>query len=207
MDALSHIRHYKIVAIMRGLEPNVVPAVVHALYEGGVRTLEITLNSRDALQVIADVASQSAGRMLIGAGTVLDADGAKLAISAGAGFIISPIVDVDTIAVTKGLGVVSIPGAYTATEIVHAYKNGADIVKVFPASTGPDYIKDLRGPLPHIPLMPTGGVTLQTIKAFHDAGAIAFGIGSALVNAKGKVDDQYLAALTVKARQFVDALA
>jgi 2-dehydro-3-deoxyphosphogluconate aldolase/(4S)-4-hydroxy-2-oxoglutarate aldolase len=144
-------------------------------------------------------------KMLIGAGTVLDAPAAKQAIEAGAEFIVAPSVDIPTIQLTKEMGRVSIPGAFTATEIVLAHKAGADIVKVFPASN-PQYIKDLRGPLGHIPMMPTGGVNLQNIRAFHQAGAVAFGIGSALVDAQQMPTPEYLEQLVAKAASFVSAL-
>lgn len=207
MNALQHIIENKIVAIIRGAQPEDVIKIANALYEGGVKTLEVTLNSPNAIEVIRDLAHNLQEKILVGAGTVLDAASAKACIEAGARFIISPIVDVDTIKTTKKLGAVSIPGAYTATEIVLAFSSGADIIKVFPASVGPDYIKDLRGPLSHIPLMPTGGVQLQNIGEFKKAGAVAFGIGSALVDSKQAVTDDYLKALTAKARQFIEAVS
>jgi 2-dehydro-3-deoxyphosphogluconate aldolase/(4S)-4-hydroxy-2-oxoglutarate aldolase len=145
-------------------------------------------------------------QVLVGAGTVLDAEMAKEAIDAGAQFIISPSLDVETIRVTKQGGAVSIPGAFTATEILSAYKNGGDIIKVFPASVGPAYFKDLRGPFPNIPLMPTGGVNLTNIHEFQKAGAVAFGVGSALVDTSLKITDEYLQGLTEKARKYMSAV-
>lgn len=207
MNSLQHIIENKIVAIIRGAQPEDVNKIANALYEGGVKTIEVTLNSPNAIEVIRDLAHNLQEKILVGAGTVLDASSAKACIEAGARFIISPIVDVDTIKTTKELGAVSIPGAYTATEIVLAFSSGADIIKVFPASVGPDYIKDLRGPLSHIPLMPTGGVQLQNIREFKKAGAVAFGIGSALVDSKQAVTDEYLKALSAKARQFIEAVS
>ena len=144
--------------------------------------------------------------MVVGAGTVLDPEAARNAVLAGAKFILSPTLDPDVIKTTKSLGVISIPGAYTASEILCAYKNGADIVKVFPA-TSPSYIKDIAGPLPQIPLLPTGGITLENIKDFKKAGAVGFGIGSALVDTKQEITEQYLLQLTEKARRFVQAVA
>ena len=132
---------------------------------------------------------------------------AKAAMDAGAKFIISPSLDIETIRVTKEGGAVSIPGAFTATEIYAAYKNGGDIIKVFPASIGPGYLKDLRGPFPQIPLMPTGGVNLSNISDFKKAGAVAFGIGSALVDTTLKISDAYLKVLTEKAKRYVEAIA
>jgi 2-dehydro-3-deoxyphosphogluconate aldolase/(4S)-4-hydroxy-2-oxoglutarate aldolase len=137
---------------------------------------------------------------------VLDADAARSAIAAGAQFIISPTLDEETIRYTKEAGIVSIPGALTPTEILKAYRLGADIVKVFPASAGPAYIRDIRGPLPHIPLMPTGGIQPDNIKAYQQAGGVAFGIGTALVNSKLPVTDAYLLQITATAASFVRAV-
>jgi 2-dehydro-3-deoxyphosphogluconate aldolase/(4S)-4-hydroxy-2-oxoglutarate aldolase len=195
----------KIVAIIRGVNTEDVKKIVTALNDGGVKVLEITLNSPDALKTIEELNKEYGDELLIGAGTVLDTSEARSAMAAGARFIISPSYDHDVINVTKKFGCVSIPGAFTATEVLAAYKSGADIVKIFPASIGSHYIKDLRGPLPHIPLMPTGGVHLTNIKEFFEAGAVAVGIGSALVDSKQKVTDDYLRNLKNKAALFVEA--
>jgi 2-dehydro-3-deoxyphosphogluconate aldolase/(4S)-4-hydroxy-2-oxoglutarate aldolase len=206
MTSLQKILEYKIVAILRGADPDHVVEIARALSEGGVRLLEITLNSRDALSAIGRVAKELGEQLLVGAGTVLDAEAAAAAISAGAKFIISPTLDKATIQATKKSGVISIPGAFTATEILEAYRLGGDIIKVFPASVGPNYIRDLRGPLPHIPLMPTGGVNLENIREFQRAGAVAFGIGSALVNTTPAVTGDYLQQLKEKAEKYIQAL-
>ena len=206
MTPLRQILENKIVAIVRGVRPDAVPDIAAALHAGGIRLLEITLNSPDALAVIRNLSVRMDDRLLVGAGTVLDAAEAQAAIDAGARFIISPALDIPTIQVTRQLQAVSIPGAFTATEILTAYRNGADIIKVFPASVGAGYFRDLRGPLPHIPLMPTGGVSLENISDFYKAGAVAFGIGSALVNGKQPVTDEYLRQLTETAARFSKAI-
>lgn len=206
MNALSHILKYQIVAIIRGAHPKDVLHLAEAIYEGGIKSIEITLNSEDAFSLIETLAHKMRERVLIGAGTVLDAASAQTAISSGAEFIISPTLDVETILVTKKHNKVSLPGAYTPTEILQAFKSGGDIIKVFPAGGCVDYIKDLKGPLPDIPLMPTGGITLHNIALFKKAGAAAFGIGSALVDTKEKVSDAYLHSLREKASQFVRAI-
>ena len=206
MTPLRQILENKIVAIVRGVRPDAVPDIAAALHAGGIRLLEITLNSPDALAVIRNLSVRMDDRLLVGAGTVLDAAEAQAAIDAGARFIISPALDIPTIQVTRQLQAVSIPGAFTATEILTAYRNGADIIKVFPASAGAGYFRDLRGPLPHIPLMPTGGVSLENISDFHKAGAVAFGIGSALVDGKQPVTDEYLRQLTETAVKFSSAI-
>jgi len=207
MTVIAGILIHKIVAIIRGAQPEDVINIANALSEGGVRHLEVTLNSKDALSAIKTIATKMSAQVTVGAGTVLNATMARSAMEAGAQFIISPSLDLETIHETKKGGAVSIPGAFTATEIFTAFNNGADIIKVFPASIGPGYIKDLRGPFPQIPLMPTGGVNLSNIQEFRRAGAVAFGIGSALVDTSQKMTDAYLNDLTQKARQYVAAVS
>jgi len=203
MTTLSQILEHKIVAIIRGANPVDVLKIANALYDGGVKILEVTMNSANALEVIKQLSETMKDKMQIGAGTVLDAEMVNSAISAGAQFIISPYLNLEVIKTTKQLGAVSIPGAYTPTEIVNAYSSGGDIIKVFPASSNVNYIKEIRAPLPHIPLMPTGGITLENIGEFQKAGAVAFGIGTALVNTKEKVTEEYLKQLTERAYKFV----
>ena len=206
MTSLSHILENKVVAIVRGANPKSLLPIARALHAGGIRTLEITLNSPGALASIEEISAAMGEQLLVGAGTVLDPETARAALLAGARYIISPTLNKATIRMTKRYGAVSIPGALTATEILTAYEYGGDIIKVFPASVGATYFRDLAGPLPFIPLMPTGGVTLDNIKDFHKAGAVAFGLGSALVDTSREVTDEYLDQLTAKARQFVLAL-
>lgn len=206
MNTLPRILNHKIIAIIRGAQPDDVLHIAQALYEGGIKLLEVTLNSPDAFSSITRVKARMGTNMLVGAGTVLNAAMATAAINAGAQFIISPSLDLETIFATQQGGAVSIPGAFTATEILSAHKNGADIIKVFPASIGPTYIKDLHGPFPHIPLMPTGGVNLTNIKEFQKAGAVAFGVGSALVDTALKLSDAYLKELTGNAKKYIDAV-
>ncbi|HUR10655.1 MAG TPA: bifunctional 4-hydroxy-2-oxoglutarate aldolase/2-dehydro-3-deoxy-phosphogluconate aldolase [Flavitalea sp.] len=202
MNCLKEILHQKIVAILRGLAPIDVPPIVGALQRGGIRLVEITMNSDKALELIEQLSVKFSKTMLIGAGTVLDSKTAKAAIRAGAQFIISPSYDKEVIKTTRNKGAVSIPGAYTPTEIARAYSQGAHIVKVFPAGT-PAYISNVHAPLDYIPLMPTGGVSIENIKAFQKAGGVAFGIGSSLLEKPVRVDDDYLQRLSLKAAQFV----
>ena len=208
MTPLAHILENKVVAIVRGANPKHLLRIAQALHAGGVRMMEITLNSPGALASIEEIAHEMEGRLLVGAGTVLDPETARAALLAGAKYIISPTLNKKTIRMTKRYGAVSIPGAYTATEILKAYEHGGDIIKVFPAGTGgAGYFKDIAGPLPFIPLMPTGGVSLDNIQGFAEAGAAAFGLGSALVDAKVEVTAEYLVQLTARARRFVAAVA
>ena len=202
---LDQILENKIVAIIRGAEPADVLKIAEALQQGGVNILEVTLNSPNALEVIREFTKKMKS-MLIGAGTVLSAADAKASIEAGANFIISPNVNIETITTTKGLGAVSIPGAYTATEVVNAWSNGGDIIKIFPA-TSAEYIKALRGPLSNVRMMPTGGITPENISAFKNAGAVAFGIGTSLVDVKHEITEEYLHRVTENARKFVRAIA
>jgi 2-dehydro-3-deoxyphosphogluconate aldolase / (4S)-4-hydroxy-2-oxoglutarate aldolase len=205
-QTLELIFEHRIVAILRGCELAHVLPIAEALYAGGIRLLEITLNSPGAFEAIETASARLGGRMVIGAGTVLDAAEATSAIAAGARFVLSPSLDLPTIRRTIDLGAVSIPGAFTATEILTAWRHGASIVKVFPASVGPAYFRDLRGPLPQIPLMPTGGVNLENIREFDKAGAVAFGIGSALVTPAEALTDDYLEGLVFKATGYVKML-
>ncbi len=206
MPTLQHITDHKLVAIIRGAAPDAILRYVDALYEGGVRTLEVTVNSPKALKVIEEVADKAGDRMLIGAGTVLDPETARAALLAGAQFIVSPTLDVATIQMTKKYGALSIPGAMTPTEILAAYTAGADIIKVFPASAvGPSFFREMAGPLPHILLMPTGGVSLENIGDYAKAGAKAFGLGSSLTDTKVAITDESLRALTQRARDFMAA--
>lgn len=206
MSPLSYIFENKLIAIVRGAKPEDVLKIARSLHEGGIRLLEITMNTEKALPLIEEVSDQLGDEMLIGAGTVLDAETVQRAVTAGAKFILSPTFNIKTIEMTKHCGAVSIPGAFTATEILEAYLSGGDIIKVFPARLGADYIKDIRGPLPHIPLLPTGGVSLENIKKFQEAGAAGFGIGSALVDTSREITDEYLSALTEKAKKYVQAV-
>jgi 2-dehydro-3-deoxyphosphogluconate aldolase / (4S)-4-hydroxy-2-oxoglutarate aldolase len=206
MNVLSRILTNKIIAIIRGAEPGDVLQIAYALKQGGVDILEVTLNSPNALSVISEMAKNFDDEMVIGAGTVLDSKTAKAVIDLGAKFIVSPNVDVKTIQTTKANGAVSIPGAFTATEVVNAYSNGGDIIKIFPASSA-EYIKVLRGPLSHVPMMPTGGITLENISEFAKAGAAAFGIGTSLVDTKKKITKEYLKQVTENAIKFVEAIS
>ena len=207
MTPLSKILKHKLVAILRGSKPADVLKIARALRAGGVMVVEITFNSPNALAVLSKLSNDMGNELLVGMGTVLDAATAKDAIAAGAEFIISPTLNIKTIDATKKHGAVSIPGAFTATEILAAYDHGADIIKVFPASGGPQYIRDLRGPFPHIPLMPTGGINLLNMREYFQSGAVAVGIGSALVDSRQEVTKDYLKTLTEKANEFVQIVA
>ena len=169
-----------IVAIGRRLAPGTEPAIADALVRGGVRAFEITLDGDGALDAIRDLTARcDPAELLIGAGTVLDIDSAEAAVAAGARFLVMPHVDPSIVAWAAARGIPALPGAFTPTEILAAWRAGAAAVKLFPASAvGPAFVREVRGPLREIPLVPTGGVTAETAGAFISAGAIAVGIGS-----------------------------
>jgi len=156
--------------------------MAEALLAGGIDTLEVTCDSPGVLEMIQAIAAALGDRVLLGAGTVLDASTAQAALDAGAQFLVSPHTDADLVRSFTSRGTPWIPGAFTATELLTAWRAGASVVKLFPAgSVGPTYIKDLRGPLREVPLLPTGGVTLDNAVSFFEAGAWGLGMGSALV--------------------------
>jgi 2-dehydro-3-deoxyphosphogluconate aldolase/(4S)-4-hydroxy-2-oxoglutarate aldolase len=174
-----------VVAVIRMKDAARVSAVVDTLAAGGVRVLEITMTVPGAVEVIRSIAGTLPQGIVLGAGTVLDAETARRVIDAGARFVVAPTFDPDTIRACHERDVPAMPGCFSPTEIFRAWQLGADIVKVFPATgLGPGYIKDVRAPLPQIKLMPTGGVTPENAGEWIKAGAVAVGIGSALVDAK-----------------------
>ena len=183
--ALEGLLAAKAVAVIRMKDAARVAATADALRRGGVTAIEITMTVPGAAGIIREMAKAKAPGQLVGAGTVLDARTAAEVIAAGADFVVSPISDAGMIAACREAGVLAVPGAFSPTEIVAAWRAGADIVKVFPAtSLGPAFFRDLRGPLPQVRLMPTGGVTLENARDFIAAGACCVGLGTALVDAK-----------------------
>ncbi|TCP30966.1 2-keto-3-deoxy-phosphogluconate aldolase [Scopulibacillus darangshiensis] len=182
-DKLQQLKDSGLVAVIRRPKQDHIYNLAQALVDGGVGALEITVDTPDVFDMIVNLKGIFGDQVLVGAGTVLDAETAKQAITVGSDFIFSPIVDIETIQLTNSYGKISIPGVMTPTEIVTAYKAGADLLKVFPGnSLGVNYIKELQGPLGHIPMMPTGGVTLENVAQFIKNGAVAVGVGGSLVN-------------------------
>lgn len=187
MTTLEQIKSGRIVTIIRGLGMDDACETVKAIYEGGLTLAEITFDQTLASSVTADIIRtlnrEFKNRILIGAGTVMNMEQLYAAYDAGAAYIISPDSNLSVIQETKHLGMLSMPGAFTATEIARCYQAGADIVKIFPSdSAGPGYIKAIRGPLHHIPLAAVGGVTLDNISAFFQAGVCCVGIGTNIVD-------------------------
>ncbi|WP_110929161.1 bifunctional 4-hydroxy-2-oxoglutarate aldolase/2-dehydro-3-deoxy-phosphogluconate aldolase [Bacillus massiliglaciei] len=207
MVITERLKQEKLIAVIRGARPNQIVPIARALKKGGIRVLEITAETPGFRQSIETVKSDLGDSIIAGAGTVLDAETARMAILSGAEFIVSPTVSPDTINMAKRYGIISMAGALTPTEILTAYEQGADIIKVFPASTvGPGYFKDIKGPLPHIPLMPTGGVNLENLGDFLKAGAVAVGLGGSLVNAAKLNSAEDYEQLTETAKRFSEAV-
>jgi 2-dehydro-3-deoxyphosphogluconate aldolase/(4S)-4-hydroxy-2-oxoglutarate aldolase len=173
-----------IVAVIRIKEPARLRAVVDALAEGGLRAIEVTMTVPGAIGLIAELSPHMPEGFLLGAGTVTDADTVRRVVDAGARYIVSPVFRRSVVEACHSLDVAAMPGCFSPTEILDAWEMGADVVKVFPATAlGPGYIKDIRGPLPQVKLMPTGGVTLDNAGDWIRAGAVAVGVGTALTDA------------------------
>ena len=199
---LARIVDCGIVAVMRAPSGEMLADVAQALLDGGVEAIEVTFTVPRAHHVLEHVADRLGDKILLGAGTVLDPETARAALLAGAEFIVAPTVNLEVIRLCRRYDKAVIPGALTPTEVLTAWEAGADIVKVFPSDlTGPGYLKALRGPLPQVRLMPTGGVNLQTAAAFLRAGACALGVGGALVESKAVAAGD-LARIESLARQF-----
>ena len=201
---LSRIREVGIVPVVRASSADEAFEAIEAIKAGGIPILEITMTVPRALSVIERVTA-SYGDVIVGAGTVLDAETARACILAGAQFVVSPALNLETISCCHRYSIAVMPGALTPTEVVQAWTAGADFVKVFPAGAmgGANYIKSLKAPLPQIELVPTGGVSLKTASDFIRAGASALGVGADLVDTKalgeGRAD-----LITERARQFVE---
>lgn len=206
MDMQQKLRFIEsgVIAVIRKCDPESILPLAHALLQGGVIALEITMESPGSLEMIESLRNEFNDEVIVGAGTVLDGETAKMAIAAGAEFILSPSINQQMIEVTKRYGKLCVPGAMTPTEILTAYEKGADMVKVFPAgSLGPNYLKDVKGPLGHIPLIPTGGVGLENVAEFIKAGAIAVGVGGSLID-RDSIKNRDFTMIKERARKFME---
>ncbi len=200
-EVLKQIKDTGVIPVVRATTADEAMRAIDAIREGGIAVLEITMTVPNAVAVIEQVTTRFGSDALVGAGTVLDTETAKSCISAGAKFIVSPALNLQTIAYCREQDVAVMPGALTPTEVVNAWNAGADFVKVFPAGAvgGASYLKALKAPLPHIELVPTGGVSLKTAADFIKAGAAALGVGADLVDIKAQP-----ALITERAKQFVE---
>ena len=195
------------VAVVRLHSTEAAIRVADALHAGGVRALEITVTVPDAFAVIAAVTKRFGDEVCVGVGTVLDVETVRGAVSAGAQYVVSPVFRPAVIAESHRLGVPAMPGTFSPTEMLTAHEAGADVVKVFPADTfGPGYLKSVLAPMPFLRLMPTGGVTPDNVGDWLAAGAVAVGLGGALVDAKLVAAGDW-AGITARARRVADGVA
>ena len=202
-ELMKRVTDSGIVAVIRADRGDLLADVAEALLAGGVDCMEVTFTVPGATRVLEQVAGKLGDRVVLGAGTVLDPETARIALLSGAEFIVSPAVNLDVIRMCQRYDKPIMPGAFTPTEVVTAWEAGADIVKIFPADVnGPKYLKTLRGPLPQVRMMPTGGVDLETAADFLNAGACALGVGGSLVEKKA-VESGDLARIESLAKQFV----
>lgn len=203
-DPTQRLLNSGIVGIIRAPDGAQLVDVAKALAAGGVDVLEVTFTVPKAHKVLEQVADALGDKVLLGAGTVLDTETCRTAILSGAEFIVSPGTNVDVIAMCKRYSKLVMPGALTPTEVITAWQAGADFIKVFPCDVlGPQHLRALRGPLPQVRMIPTGGVTLETAAEFLQAGASALGIGSALVEGKA-VANRDFGRIESLARQYVE---
>jgi 2-dehydro-3-deoxyphosphogluconate aldolase/(4S)-4-hydroxy-2-oxoglutarate aldolase len=207
MSRETHLRRVLdcgIVAVVRFTDPGPLVEVVKALAAGGVTVAEVTFTVPNALDVIREAKRQLGDRVLLGAGTVLDTETARAALLAGAEFVVAPSLNLDVIKLCRRYDKLVMPGAFTPTEVLTAWEAGADVVKVFPADVvGPAFFRALRGPLPQVKLMPTGGVDLATAAEFLKAGAVCLGVGGQLVDPKAVAAGDF-ARITALAKQYVE---
>ena len=206
MTALDIIADNKLVAIIRLDDLSIAADITTALVDGGIRAIEFTLTNPDALSVIAEIRQLVPDTVTIGAGSVTSARQVAAVAKSGAQFVVSPVTKRDVIAACQAHNLPAMPGAFTPTEIQQAWEWGASVVKVFPANhLGPRYIKDVLAPLPHLRLMPTGGVNIDNMRELLANGAFALGVGSSLIN-NDAIADRDWDKLRGNARQYVDRL-
>ena len=205
-EKLELVRQTKIIAIMRAQQSHQMLQAAAAIYAGGIRVIEVTMTTPGALDLIGTAAQQFGDDVLFGAGTVLDAETARHAILAGAGFIVAPTLNLDMIALCRRYSIPVMPGCYTPTECLIAWEAGSDMIKLFPANIGgPDYVKAILAPLPQLEIVPVGGVTVENIGQFITKGATAVGLGSSLIN-QTIIKQGDFTELTRRARAFVEAI-
>ena len=204
-EIISLLTNPGIIAIVRALKPVPALPLFEALIAGGLKAMEITMTTPGALSAIREAREKIGDRAVIGVGTVIDADTCRAALDAGAEFIVTPVCRPELVAIAHAAGCPIMLGAYTPTEAQTAHEAGADFIKIFPADTlGPGYIKALRAPLPHLRIVPTGGVDLHNVADFLKAGCAALGVGSSLVSAK-ILQEANWPELTRRANEFVSA--
>ncbi|HJQ25591.1 MAG TPA: bifunctional 2-keto-4-hydroxyglutarate aldolase/2-keto-3-deoxy-6-phosphogluconate aldolase [Blastocatellia bacterium] len=206
-EVIQTIKSTGVIPVVRAASADEAMRAIEAIKEGGLSVLEITMTVPGAVRVIEEVVARFGADVLVGAGTVLDAETARACMLAGAQFVVSPALNLETIACCRRYGIAVMPGALTPTEVLAAWTAGADFVKVFPCDSlgGARYIKSLKAPLPQVEVVPTGGVSLATAADFIKAGASAVGVGSELVDVKALRQGQ-AGLITERARQFIAAV-
>jgi len=205
-EIIQGILNPGIVAVIRADSSDQLISLAQALVEGGVTTVEITMTTPGALQVISDVAKKFGDRILLGVGSVLDSETCRAAILAGAEFVVTPVTKVDVIRLCNRYGKPIASGAYSPTEAILGYESGADFIKIFPADQlGPNYIRNILAPMPMLQIIPTGGVTVETAASFINAGCVALAAGSSLVN-KEALKNKDWTTITATAAAFVKAI-
>jgi 2-dehydro-3-deoxyphosphogluconate aldolase/(4S)-4-hydroxy-2-oxoglutarate aldolase len=203
-NILDRLLSNGVFAVIRMTDTKKLKKVVEAISIGGVKNIEITMTVPNAVNAISELVRSSGNDIIIGAGTVIDTKLVQAVIDAGAKFVVSPIWDINIFNECRRRDVVYVPGCFSPTEIFQAWNAGADVIKVFPAtSLGPQFFKDLSGPFPNIRLMPTGGVTIDNVPEWLKAGAVAIGIGSDLLDKKA-IDDERYEVLTERATRLVE---
>lgn len=212
-EIIRNVKERKLIAIIRGIRPDDCVKLGQALQTGGINMIEITFNQnandhhKDTIQAITMMKEKLGNQVYVGAGTVMNCEQVDLAKAAGAEYIITPVVNPAVIRYAGSLDMVTMPGAFTPTEIAEAYEAGADFVKVFPAGNiGPEYIKAIRSPMPDIPLLAVGGINEKNVAAYLAAGAAGAGIGGNLVNRTWILEEKF-DQITALARQYVDAVS
>jgi 2-dehydro-3-deoxyphosphogluconate aldolase/(4S)-4-hydroxy-2-oxoglutarate aldolase len=205
-ETANSIRKSGVVAVVRTRESDRVTAIAEALIEGGLTAIEITTTVPGAVDVLRTLSGALGNRVLLGAGTVLDGETARRVIDAGARFVVSPIYRPELLKLCQENDVAAIPGCFTPTEIFDAWESGADFVNVFPAAAlGPAYFRGLRGPIPHLPIIPSGGVTLDNVADWIGAGAVALGVHTALLDPQA-IGAGHYGVLTARASAFLAAV-
>lgn len=201
------IKQHKIISIIRGYDTEDTLKIVERLYWAGIKLVEVTLNSPNALYSIKNLNEKYKDEMFIGAGTVLTSEECQKAIDVGAKFIISPDTNAEVIQCTKNNKIISIPGAFTPSEVTFAIKMGADIVKVFPiAELGPGYIRNIRAPLDNVNLLPTGGIDADNIRDYIDIGSIGVGVSSSIVKSDLEINEKNLNIIEENAKKLIGKL-
>jgi 2-dehydro-3-deoxyphosphogluconate aldolase/(4S)-4-hydroxy-2-oxoglutarate aldolase len=205
--ALARIREVAVIPVVRVSSREQVICAVEGIIQAGITVVEITLTVPGAIQIIEDLAKEHRDKLLVGAGTVLDEETCRLAILAGAEFIVSPVFDARVLEAARRYGKLTMPGALTPTEALVAWRAGADLVKIFPCNLvgGPSYIRSLKGPFPQIEVVVTGGVNLENVPSYLAAGVAAVGVGEGILE-EAAIQSGNVGAITANGRRFLDAV-